>query len=145
MAIPMLLRRQVEERDAHRCSYCQTAEENCGLRMHIDHIIPETKQGTTRLDNLCLACFTCNVYKGDQQTGIDPLTGTEFALFHPIQESWTDHFVWDESGTMILGITPQGRATVVTLQMNNLTVVQARRRWVSAGWHPPAQQRKNPL
>jgi hypothetical protein len=26
---------------------------------------------------------------------------------------------------------------VVTLQMNNPTVVRARRRWVSAGWHPP--------
>ena len=144
MSVPILLRRQIEERDVHRCAYCQTAEENCGLRMHIDHITPEIKGGATQLDNLCLACFACNVYKGDQQTGIDPLTGAEFALFHPVQEIWTDHFVWDESGTIILGITAQGRATVVTLQMNNLTVMQARRRWVSAGWHPPDRQRKIP-
>jgi hypothetical protein len=77
------------------------------------------------------------VYKGDRQVGIDPLTGAEFALFHPLQQIWADHFAWDESGTMIVGITVEGRATVVTLQMNNLTVMQARRRWVSAGWHPP--------
>jgi len=29
------------------------------------------------------------------------------------------------------------RATVEALQMNNPTVVRARRRWASAGWHPP--------
>ncbi|RLT34340.1 MAG: HNH endonuclease, partial [Chloroflexi bacterium] len=30
-----------------------------------------------------------------------------------------------------------GRATVEALQMNNQTVVKARRRWVIGGWHPP--------
>lgn len=140
MSVPTSLRRQIAERDANRCAYCQTAEANCGLRMHIDPILPETKGGATTLDNLCLACFTCNVYKADQQTGTDPMTGAKFSLFHPIQQAWAEHFAWDESGTIILGLTPQGRATVVTLQMNNLTVLQARRRWVSAGWHPPNQQ-----
>lgn len=137
MSVPALLRRQIEERDQHRCAYCQTAEENCGLRMHLDHITPEVKGGADIWENLCLACFSCNVYKGDQQTGQDPLTGKSVALFHPVQQVWDEHFAWDESGTTILGLTPQGRATVIVLQMNNLTVVQARRRWVSAGWHPP--------
>jgi hypothetical protein len=36
-----------------------------------------------------------------------------------------------------MGLTPTGRATIVTLQMNNPAIVRARRRWVSAGWHPP--------
>ena len=143
MTVPILLRRQIEERDKHRCAYCQTAEENCGLRMHLDHITPEVKGGATSLENLCLACFTFNAYKGEQQTSKDPLTGEYVLLFHPVQQVWTDHFAWDESGTILLGITPHGRATVRTLQMNNLTVLQARRRWVSAGWHPPDRQTKN--
>lgn len=137
MSVPATLRRLIAERDQHRCAYCLTAEENCGLQMHVDHIIPETANGPTTADNLCLACFSCNVHKGPQQTGVDPLTGETSPLFHPLRQRWRDHFAWDESNTQIVGLTPCGRATVVALQLNNPTVVRARRRWVSAGWHPP--------
>ncbi len=137
MAIPIELRRLLAERDKNYCVYCLTSEENCGLRMHVDHIIPETAGGKTTFDNLCLACFSCNVYKSATQTGLDPLTQIMVPLFHPLQQNWHDHFTWDESKTKIIGLTPCGRATVLILQMNNPTVIKARRRWVSAGWHPP--------
>jgi hypothetical protein len=107
--------------------------------MHVDHIIPEVAGGSTTPDNLCLACFCCNVSKGAQQIGVDPLTRTAIPLFHPIRQRWHDHFAWDESKTQIAGLTPCGRATVVALQMNNPTVVRARRRWIIAGWHPPQE------
>jgi hypothetical protein len=137
MPIPPELRRLLEQRDKSRCAYCLTAEENCGLQMHVDHIIPESAGGATVLDNLCLVCFSCNVHKGARQTSIDPLTHEVTPLFDPIHQKWSKHFTWDESQTQILGLTPCGRATVEALQMNNTTVVRARRRWVSAGWHPP--------
>ena len=41
MAISSALRRLIGERGKNRCAYCLTTEENCGLRMHVDHIIPE--------------------------------------------------------------------------------------------------------
>ncbi len=138
MAIPPELRRLLAERDKNRCAYCLTTEENCGSRMHVDHIIPETAGGKTTLDNLCLACFSCNVHKSANQKGLDPLTKTTVPLFHPVQQNWRDHFTWDDSKTKIMGLTACGRATVLTLQMNHPTVTKARRRWVSAGWHPPA-------
>jgi hypothetical protein len=106
--------------------------------MHIDHIVPETAGGLTSPENLCLACFSCNVFKGAQQHGVDALTGETVPLFHPLRQRWRDHFTWDESKTHIIGLTACGRATVEALHMNNPTVVRARRRWVSAGWHPPA-------
>ncbi len=137
MPVPLAVRDLSAERDKQRCAYCLTTEENCGLRMHVDHIIPEVAGGLTTPDNLCLACFSCNVYKGVQQTAIDPLTAETVPLFHPLRQAWRDHFAWDESQTHILGLTSCGRATVAALQMNNPTVVRARRRWVSAGWHPP--------
>ena len=137
MPIPPALRRLIAARDKGRCAYCLTTEENCGLRMHIDHIIPESADGPTAPDNLCSICFSCNVYKSAQQIGIDPSTEESAPLFHPLQQRWEDHFDWDESKTQIVGLTPTGRATVVALQLNNLIVVRARRRWVSAGWHPP--------
>ena len=137
MPVPSALRSYIAQRDKRRCAYCLTTEENCGLRMHLDHIIPEGVGGLTIPDNLCLACFSCNVYKGVQQIVIDPQSGEAVPLFHPLQQQWQDHFAWDESQTQIIGLTKCGRATVAALHMNNPTVVRARRRWVSAGWHPP--------
>lgn len=106
--------------------------------MHLDHIVPEVAGGPTVADNLCAACFSCNVAKAVQQTAGDPLTGETVALFHPLQQRWPEHFTWDPSQTQIVGLTACGCATVKALRLNNPTVVQARRRWVSAGWHPPA-------
>jgi len=87
-----------------------------------------------------LICFSCNVHKGAQQTGIDPTIGEIGALFHPLHERWDEHFSWDESRTLIIGLTACGRAMIEVMEMNNPTVVRARRRWVSAGWHPPVPE-----
>ena len=137
MSISSKIRTQLEKRDKKHCQYCLISEGNCGLRMHVDHIIPESAGGVSTLDNLCLVCFSCNVYKGSKQILNDPLTQETVSLFHPLRQNWNEHFVWDESKTKIKGLTSCGRATIEALKMNNSTVVNARRRWVSAGWHPP--------
>jgi hypothetical protein len=137
MAINPKLRRQIAERDKYRCRYCLTTEENSGIKMHIDHIIPEAIGGKTTLENLCLACFSCNVNKGAQHEATDPATGEAIPFFHPLQQHWNEHFAWDATNTKIIGLTPCGRTTLEALQMNNQTIVMARKRWVSAGWHPP--------
>ena len=61
----------------------------------------------------------------------------EVPLFHPRQQQWHEHFQWNEEGSDIIGTTATGRVTVTRLQMNRSIVVQARRLWVQAGWHPP--------
>jgi len=137
MYVTSKIRIQLEKRDKKLCQYCLNSEDNCGLRMHVDHIIPESAGGVSTLDNLCLVCFSCNVYKGAKQIWNDPLTQENVYLFHPLRQNWNEHFSWDESKTKIKGLTPCGRATIEALKMNNATVVNARRRWVSAGWHPP--------
>ncbi len=128
MGISDTLRAIIAERDHHWCAYCLTSEANCGLRMHLDHIVPEVAGGESTPENLCLACFSCNVYKGAKQTSFDPVTNTTVSLFHPLRQRWSEHFAWDESKTRIIGMTPCGRATVIALKMNNSIVVQARRR-----------------
>jgi hypothetical protein len=105
--------------------------------MTLDHIIPEAQGGPTTFDNLCFACRRCNEFKGSTTTARDPLTDEVVPLFHPRSQTWSDHFGWDASGTHLIGLTPIGRATVVALNMNNEVIVDARRRWVSVGWHPP--------
>jgi hypothetical protein len=65
--IPNRLRKAVYERDGRKCRYCATETGP----FHIDHIFPWSRGGRHELDNLCVACVSCNAIKG-------ALTGDEF-------------------------------------------------------------------
>lgn len=123
--------------DDHRCAYCQTSEATTGQPMTVDHIIPRSQGGASQIDNLCLACRRCNEFKSDRTHAEDPLSSERIPLFHPRRDIWEHHFIWDDSGILLHGLTPTGRATILALNMNNPVIVAARRRWVSVGWHPP--------
>ena len=83
------------------------------------------------------ATFSSNGFKGVQTEGTDPETGESVRLFNPRVQRWPEHFAWSDDGTLVLGRTPCGRATVGVLQLNNVIAVMVRREWVAAGWHPP--------
>lgn len=57
-------RYQVLHRDKFRCQICGAREED-GARLHVDHIIPVSKGGTSDMDNLRTLCDRCNLGKGD--------------------------------------------------------------------------------
>jgi hypothetical protein len=97
---------------------------------HCDHVIPRAKGGLTTLDNLCYACPRCNLRKADLTTGMDPLTGDLISLFHPRQQTWSDHFAWSSDYLYILGLTSSGRATVDVLQLNDEVLRRARHLWL---------------
>jgi HNH endonuclease len=137
--IAVELRSQVRENDQDRCCYCITTEANSGIRMTFDHIFPRAKGGETTFDNLCLACRSCNEFKSNTTEAIDNLTKETVELFNPRRHDWQSHFEWSADGTEILGKTAIGRVTATILQMNNLVIIAARRRWVSVGWHPPIE------
>lgn len=137
--IPDALRRQITERDGYRCSYCRTAEKIAGDEFVIDHILPESLGGLTEVHNLCLSCWRCNLIKGKCIVGLDPLSDKRERLYHPVNQHWHDHFAWLEGGLLIQGITPTGRATVYTLQLNRPKLVVSRQLWIAAGWHPPRE------
>ena len=130
-------RQAVAERSLYRCSYCQTQEEIVGLHFTIDHIIPESLGGTNELDNLCLACWDCNLIKQSRIAAIDPESGETVSLFHPNQQEWSEHFRWVDGGKFIEGQTANGRVTVNTLRLNRPLLVRSRERWIKVGWHPP--------
>lgn len=135
--IPLQIRQQVEE-DAHqRCGYCLTPRVFTAKLLHIEHIIPIAAGGSSEIENLWLACDLCNSRKGTRTHASDPLTNFTVPLFHPRRQSWYEHFTWSKDGTRILGLTPTGRATVHTLKLNDPFLMEARRWWVTAGWHPP--------
>ena len=100
-------------------------------------ILPLSAGGLMRRENLWLAYHRCNKFKGNRTEVADPVTGTIVPLFNPRVQAWHAHMQWSADGTLVIGMTPCGRATVEALQMNNAYVVEARRFWVFAGWHPP--------
>ena len=55
-----LNRRAIFLRDGHRCQYCGAAAEN------IDHVIPRSRGGLHRWDNVVAACRPCNTRKEDR-------------------------------------------------------------------------------
>ena len=135
--ISALLRRQIEERARHCCEYCQTQELIIGMPLEVEHIIPVNAGGETDESNLSLACPRCNRYKGTQIELPDEATGERIPLFHPRRQQWHDHFVWQDNGLIIVGLTPTGRATITALQLNNRFILRSRQLWIAQGWHPP--------
>lgn len=137
--IPPEVRKQIANEAGHRCGYCLTSRHFTAKILHVEHIIPLAAGGGTAIENLWLACDLCNSYKGTRSHAIDPLTRQTVPLFNPRQQTWQDHFAWNENSTRIVGLTPMGRATVVALRLNHPFQVEARGWWVKAGWHPPVE------
>jgi hypothetical protein len=131
------LKTQIQQIDRQRCCYCLTSEANSGISMTFDHIYPVSKGGITTFENLCLACRSCNEFKGILTEYLDSVTNKNYPLFNPRLQQWSEHFCWSLDGTKIEGLTSIGRATILALKMNNSVIVAARKRWVVAGWHPP--------
>ena len=107
------------------------------MPLHLEHIIPLAKGGTSVEENLWMACALCNGHKATKTEGLDAESDDVVSLFNPRTQKWADHFQWVENGLLIDGRTPVGRVTVDALHLNNQHLTRARRRWILAGWHPP--------
>jgi len=142
MAIPTTVKLQIRQRANFLCEYCHSSEEISAARFEIDHIHPRSLGGLDSIDNLALACQRCNSHHYNFIQGLDPDTLREVALFHPRQQIWNHHFIWNKHGCRIVGITETGRATVNRLDLNDEVrgegeIMRARQAWVKVGWHPP--------
>lgn len=134
--IPVDLQRRIRQQFRDTCAYCQTAE-SLTVTIEIEHIVPLSIGGQTIIENLCLACPSCNRYKASRQSAINPMTGKRDNLFNPQTQRWKDHFQWNEEGTEIIGITLEGNTTIFALKMNRPQIIRVRRMWVKLGEHPP--------
>jgi 5-methylcytosine-specific restriction endonuclease McrA len=118
-------RRLVRERAGERCEYCRLPQKHSELLHHIEHAIARQHGGLDEASNLALACHRCNLHKGPNLTGIDPVTGEVAPLFNPRHDRWEDHFAF--RGAHIDGLSTSGRATVRVLSLNDVRRLELRR------------------
>ena len=135
--VPQKLRRMVVQRAHACCEYCLSQDQFSTHAFSIDHIIPVEKGGETTSENLALSCQGCNNHKYTKTESYDTLTHRMVPLYHPRIHLWDEHFVWNEDCTLILGMTPTGRATVEVLRLNRAGVVNLRLILSQAKRHPP--------
>jgi hypothetical protein len=124
-------RRFVRERAGERCEYCRLHQRNSELLHHIEHVISRQHGGSDDVDNLALACHRCNLHKGPNLTGIDPLTSTVQILFHPRHDLWSEHFAF--RGASFEGLTPTGRVTIAVLALNDPRRIELRQELLALG------------
>jgi 5-methylcytosine-specific restriction endonuclease McrA len=130
------LRDTVRRRARGLCEYCRSCEEYTGHEFTMDHVLPESRGGSTRLGNLCWCCFWCNNYKQARTEWTNPRSRQAIRLFNPRTDSWQEHFRWSRDFSRIIGRTPTGRATIQLLRLNRRPLVLARRIWARHGLHP---------
>lgn len=125
----------VRARAKNCCEYCRMAESDRLSTFHVDHVIAKKHGGTDVDDNLCLACFKCNGYKGTNVAALDPETGDASKLFHPRQQKWDAHFQLNDDASLE-GLTAEGRTTIVVLRINDESRIKTRYLLMQVGDYP---------
>ena len=102
---PAFTRFNVFLRDRFSCQYCGDKRE-----LTFDHLVPRSRGGLTRWDNVVTACAPCNLRKGGLMPDVAgmrpyqwPYRPTVFELhrngrlFPPnyLHKSWLDYLYWD--------------------------------------------------
>jgi hypothetical protein len=118
------LAKSIWQRARERCEYCLLPSAFSLMPFEIDHVIPRKHGGLTIENNLALACFYCNRYKGPNIAGIDPDTRLLSRLFNPRTDVWELHFRWQ--ATRLEGVTEIGRATIEVLRLNHTEMLLVR-------------------
>jgi hypothetical protein len=106
-----------------------------GATFHLEHIVPRSRSGQTELDNLALACPSCNLKKSDRSDLTDPVTSDAVPIYNPRVHRWDEHFRW--VGLRIVGVSAVGRALIEAFDLNHARRLRIREAEASFGLFPP--------
>jgi hypothetical protein len=129
----------LEARAGGCCEYCRSPVDFATEAFAAEHIRLRSRGGKTSLKNLAFSCQGCNSAKYNKVKGRDPETGWLASLYNPRKDRWRHHFAWNNDCTLIVGLTPVGWATVATLRLNRVPVVNLRKLLAPVGRHPPPE------
>ena len=135
--IPAALRREVIKVAKGFCEYCRSDSDFSESPFDVEHIVPISQNGKTEIENLALSCHGCNLYKSNRTESYDVASERVSRLFNPRKDIWNEHFGWAENYSIVIGLTPIGRATVETLKLNRKSLVNRRKALHILGEQPP--------
>ena len=137
MNISAKLRKTVTDRANRLCEYCLMLLDFSHDPFEVEHIRPISMKGKTVLSNLALACRGCNLFKSNKIEGFDAVSDETVRLFNPRKDVWSENFGWAKDFTIVIGLTPIGRATVEVLKLNRDGLINQREMLYKFGKHPP--------
>lgn len=129
--VPDQLRLLIAMRANYCCEYCLLPQLAALHKHEPDHIVSRQHGGETVIENLALACWLCNRFKGPNVGSFDPETGALTPFFNPRTQKWADHFKLEDG--VICPLTPEGRVTVKILRLNDEDRVAERQGLIEAG------------
>lgn len=121
------------------CEYCRVPQNDLFSKFQIDHIIPLKHGGKDTFENLCFACLKCNSYKGSNVAALDPETMNATKLYNARTQIWDEHFQINSDATLT-GKSPEGRATIFVLRINESPRVIMRYMAMELGDYPCKQE-----
>lgn len=131
------LRESVILRAFNCCEYCKSKDKYSPIFFTLDHTLPESLNGASDFANLAYACFLCNRLKSNKINIFDRTSDKWIALFNPRKDKWSEHFIWNDDTTLIIGITIIGNITVKQLKLNREKLIEYRQSIIPFGEHPP--------
>jgi len=128
------IKKQVIERAASKCEYCQLSENYSFLPFQIEHVISIKHGGGNEIENLALACVHCNSYKGTDLTTFLNNYEDIVPIFNPRKEDWNVHF--ETKVGEIIAKTRTAKATIKLLRLNEPERIAIRKVLSEVGLYP---------
>lgn len=135
--IPNELRAHLAVLSGNRCEYCLSPEAFSTQPFEVDHILAISLGGLSKLSNLAYCCRGCNSHKFNKDKALDEITGLIVPIFNPREQSWQEHFAWDNDPCFMIGLTSTGRATIDALNLNRPKLIELRGLLLDIHKHPP--------
>jgi uncharacterized protein (TIGR02646 family) len=127
------LRNDMYKKQNKLCAFCRIHVPSACVPMHREHIVYKNKhpQWTFLPENLCVACPSCNEYKGTTEVLVDPQTstypnvGNGFKIIHPLYDRYSDHIEL-LGGVLYRGKTDKGVFTIEKCHLHRVGLAEER-------------------
>lgn len=127
------LRQDMYNKQNKLCAFCRIHVPLACVPMHREHIVYKDKhpQWIFLPENLCVACPSCNEYKGaievltNPRTKIYPKDSKGFKIIHPLYDKYSDHIELLE-GILYKGKTKKGIFTIKTCKLYRVRLAEER-------------------
>lgn len=127
------LRRDMYNKQNKLCAFCRIHVPLACVPMHREHIVykDEHPQWMFLPENLCVACPTCNEFKGTTEVLVNPRTktypksGDGFKIIHPLYDKYSEHI--ELIGDVLYrGKTDKGIFTIETCRLYRVDLAEER-------------------